>query len=93
MVLQHEMAIVSAAACRKISKDHPPASPLIAYSDTEVMMEKQGRSDIATFPELFGANEAFFDNLSEDIRRTTRRLAIAAIPASTLLLFVLSKAT
>lgn len=54
-------------------------------------MDKQGRSDIATFPELFGANEPFLDDLGEAIRRASRRLAIAAIPASTLLLFVLNK--
>jgi hypothetical protein len=54
-------------------------------------MEKQGRSDIASFPELFDANETFLDDLSETFRRISRRLAFAVIPASSVLLFILSK--
>ena len=54
-------------------------------------MEKQGRSDIATFPELFSSSELFRDDLGGTLRRTGRRLAKLAIPASVLLFLALSK--
>jgi hypothetical protein len=55
-------------------------------------MEKNGRSDIAAFPELFDGMEQFIEELGAGIRRTSFRLAIVAIPGSALLLFALSKA-
>lgn len=54
-------------------------------------MEKQGRSDIATFPELFSSRELRIDEFGGPLRRTGRRLAKLAIPASVLLLLALSK--
>jgi len=55
-------------------------------------MDKNGRSDIAAFPELFDGMEQFIEELGAGIRRTSFRLAIAAIPGSALLPFALSKA-
>lgn len=55
-------------------------------------MEKNGRSDIAAFPELFDGMEQFIEELGAGIRRTSFRLAIVAIPGSALLLLALSKA-
>ena len=55
-------------------------------------MDKNCRSDVAAFPELFDGMEQFIDELGEGIRRTGVRLAAIAIPGSVLLLFALSKA-
>ncbi|UCV07473.1 hypothetical protein [Dechloromonas denitrificans] len=54
-------------------------------------MEKNDRSDIASFPELFDGMEQFIEEFAGGIRRTGFRLAIAAIPGSALLLFALNK--
>jgi len=54
-------------------------------------MDKNGRSDIAAFPELFGDMEQFIEELGAGLRRTGLRLAIAAIPGSALLFLALSK--
>ena len=55
-------------------------------------MDKNCRSDIATFPELFAGMEQFVDELGAGIRRTSLHLAAMAIPGSALVLFALSKA-
>lgn len=54
-------------------------------------MDKNGRSEIAAFPELFDGMEQFIDELGKGIRRTGFRLAVVAIPSSAILLFALSK--
>jgi len=54
-------------------------------------MDKNGRSDIAAFPELFDGMEQFIEEFGEGIRRTSFRLAIVAIPSSALLMFALGK--
>jgi hypothetical protein len=54
-------------------------------------MEKNARSDIATFPELFGDMEQFIEEVGTGIRRTGLKLAIAAIPSSALVMFALGK--
>ena len=55
-------------------------------------MDKNCRSDVAAFPELFDGMEQFIDELGEGILRISVRLAAIAIPGSALLLFALSKA-
>lgn len=54
-------------------------------------MDKNGRSDIAAFPELFEGMEQFINEFGEGIRRTSLRLALVAIPGSALLTFALGK--
>jgi hypothetical protein len=56
-------------------------------------MNKQTRSDIPAFPELFDGLDQFVDELGQGIRRTSLRLAIVAIPSGALVMFALSKAT
>ena len=54
-------------------------------------MERNTRSDIAAFPELFGDMDQFIEEVGLGIRRTSLKLAIAAIPGSALLIFALGK--
>lgn len=54
-------------------------------------MDKNCRSDVAAFPELFDGMEQFIEELGAGIRRTGFRLAVVAIPGSALLLFALNK--
>jgi len=55
-------------------------------------MDKNYRSDLAAFPELFEGMEQFIEELGAGIRRTSFRLAIMAVPSSALIMFALSKA-
>jgi len=55
-------------------------------------MDKNCRSDVAAFPELFEGMEQFIEELGAGLRRTGFRLAVMAIPGSALLMFALSKA-
>ena len=54
-------------------------------------MEKNCRSDVAAFPELFDGMEQFIDELATGIRRTSWRLALLLVPAGTLLLMLLQR--
>ncbi|MBS1161413.1 MAG: hypothetical protein H6R15_3832 [Proteobacteria bacterium] len=55
-------------------------------------MDKNCRSDVAAFPELFTGMEQFIEELAAGLRRTGFRLAVLAIPGCALLLFALHKA-
>lgn len=54
-------------------------------------MEKQGNSDVAAFPALFGEMEQFIAEQLAEIRRTSAILAILAAAAGGALFFVLHK--
>lgn len=54
-------------------------------------MENATHSDIAAFPKLFDGMDQFIAELGQDIRRTSLRLAIVAIPGSALVILALSK--
>lgn len=54
-------------------------------------MDKNDRSDIASFPELFDGMEQFIEEFAGGLRRTGFRLAVVAIPGGALLFFALNK--
>ena len=54
-------------------------------------MDRNDRSDIASFPELFDGMEQFIEEFAGGLRRTGWRLAMAAIPGGALLLLALNK--
>ncbi|MGE5470083.1 MAG: hypothetical protein ACM3X0_04735 [Bacteroidota bacterium] len=54
-------------------------------------MDKNCRSDIAAFPELFAGIEQFIAEQATGLRRAGLRIAVMLVPGSALLLFALGK--